>query len=154
MASSSPFDTHLTKALQQPTREILSELDKRFATIDSKWARRVGASESQAVESTQHCDEFSSAIRADVEAHLSTATLQSMSTHATAFQSAMHVFDARRPRAQWRSSVEALHVFANRDISEQPAGVHGRLDNSTTITMLLGSNINSDDTIAGSTADR
>ena len=99
MASSSPFDTHLTKALQQQTREILFELDKRFATIDSKWARHVGSPESQAMESSQHRDEFSSALRAGIKAHLSTATLQSMITHATALQSALHVFDARRPLA-------------------------------------------------------
>jgi hypothetical protein len=152
MVSSSPIDAHLTRALQQQTREILSELDKRFATIDSKWARRVGAPESQAVESAQHCDEFSSALYAGVEAHLSAATLQSTGTRVAALQSALHVFDARRPRAQWRSSVEVRHVFADRDISEQPAGVHGRLDNSTTITM--GSNINPDGVAAGGAADR
>jgi hypothetical protein len=152
MVSSSPIDAHLTRALQQQTREILSELDKRFTTIDSKWARRVGAPESQAVESAQHRDKFSSALRAGVEAHLSAATQQSTGTRAAAQQSALHVFDARRPRAQWRSLVETLHVFADRDISEQPARVHGRLDNSTTITM--GSNINPDGVVAGGATDR
>jgi hypothetical protein len=49
--------------------------------------------------------------------------------------------------------MEALHEFADRDISEEPARVHGRLDNSTTITMLLGSNINPNGIAPGGAAD-
>ena len=69
----SPVDAQLTQALEQQTRAILTELDKRFSAIDSKWELRVGALESQAADFARHSDEFASAIRADVEAHLSAA---------------------------------------------------------------------------------
>jgi hypothetical protein len=57
MVSPSLVDTQLIQALEHQTWVILAELD-------------AGALESQAVDSDQHRDEFSSALRADVEAHL------------------------------------------------------------------------------------
>jgi hypothetical protein len=112
----SPVDAQLTQALEQQTRAILTELDKRFTAIDSKWELRVGALESQAADFARHSDEFASAIRTDVEAHLSAADADltdrvryweaTTGARVTSLESALHGFEAWRPRME--SSVEAL----------------------------------------------
>lgn len=112
----SPVDAQLTQALEQQTRAILTELDKRFSAIDSKWELRVGALESQAADFARHSDEFASAIRADVEAHLSAADADltdrvryweaTTGARVTSLESALHGFEAWRPRME--SSVDAL----------------------------------------------
>jgi hypothetical protein len=112
----SPIDVQLTQALEQQTRAILAELDKRFTAIDSKWELRVGALESQAADFARHSDEFASAIRADVEAHLSAVDADltdrvryweaTTGARVTSLESAQHTFDAWRPRME--SSLDAL----------------------------------------------
>jgi hypothetical protein len=112
----SPVDAQLTQALEQQTRAILAELDKRFTAIDSKWELRVGALESQAADFARHSDEFASAIRADVEAHLSAADADitdrvryweaTTGARITSLESAQHAFKAWCPRME--SSVDAL----------------------------------------------
>jgi hypothetical protein len=110
------LDAQLTQALEQQTHAILAELDKRFTAIDSKWELHVGILESQAAEFAHHSDEFASAIRADVEAHLSAADADltdrvryweaTTGARVTSLESTLHVFEAWRPRME--SSVEAL----------------------------------------------
>jgi hypothetical protein len=76
----------------------------RRSKIHARKVCDVGALESRVVGFAQHRDGCSSAIRADIEAHLSAAALQSTGARATALQSALHVFDARRPEwsRPWR----------------------------------------------------
>lgn len=118
MSSPPSIDGQLTQALEQQTRALLMELDKRFTTIDSKWELRVGALESQATDLARHSDELASAIRADVEAHLSAADADLLDriryweattgTRVTALESALQVFETWRPRME--ASVEALQT--------------------------------------------
>jgi hypothetical protein len=136
MVSPTPVDVQLTQALEQQTRAILAELDKRFTAIDSKWELRVSALESQATELARHSDEFASAICADVEAHLSAADADLMDraryweattgAHVTSLESALHVFEAWRPRMD--SSVEALQ-FSMDSVGTQLSKVEIRWSN-------------------------
>jgi hypothetical protein len=107
MSSPSSIDDQLTQALEQQTRALLTELDKCFTAIDSKWELRVGALESQAMDFARHSDELASAIRADVEAHLSAAGADLLDriryweattgTRVTTHESALQVFETWRP---------------------------------------------------------
>lgn len=60
----------LTLALENQTRTLLAELDVRLQSIDGKWETCVSALESQVSETIRSLIERSSALRADVKAHL------------------------------------------------------------------------------------
>lgn len=68
-------DASLTLALENQTRALLAELDVRLQSIDGKWETRVNALESQVSETTRSLTERSSALRADVEAHITASNV-------------------------------------------------------------------------------
>jgi putative heme iron utilization protein len=103
MAPPSSSDAALTLALENQTRALLSEIDKRFQSLDTKWESRVGALESQATAS-----DFSSRLRADMEAHLTASDVhldsrlcqieEDAGARVAALESAGQTLDFWRPR--------------------------------------------------------
>jgi uncharacterized protein YmfQ (DUF2313 family) len=107
MLSSHPIGSHLTLALKNQTRYLLSELDKWLQTLDNKWESQIPALETR--ESTFACSlkEFSTTLRSDVEAHLTAvntsvdAKIAHLEAEAgnrvSALESSMHLIEWWRP---------------------------------------------------------
>jgi hypothetical protein len=70
MAPPSISDSALTLALENQTRSLLAELDKRIQSMDSKWESRLSVLENTVTDAARSVTEFSTALRANVEAHL------------------------------------------------------------------------------------
>ncbi|XP_035822042.1 uncharacterized protein [Zea mays] len=124
-------DAALTLALEHQTRALLTELDKRFQSFDTKWESRVGALESQAIDS----DRRIVTLRADIEAHLTESDVNTDSrlrqieedagARVACLESAVQVFDSWRPRvdssiAHLQASLE--HVHTSLAAMDQPGG--------------------------------
>jgi hypothetical protein len=115
-STSSSFDSTLTLALEHQTRSLLAELDKWFQSMEGRWEMRVSALESTAADASRSVSEFSSSLRADVEAHLtaSDAVVEGRlrqneadtSTCVGALEYALQLFDYWRPCVD--SSIEGL----------------------------------------------
>jgi hypothetical protein len=107
MALPSTSDSALTLALENQTRSLLAELDKRIQSMDSKWESWVSVLENTTTDVARSVTEFSTALRADVEAHLiaSDAATEGCLHHfeaetgnrIAALESAMQMFDFWRP---------------------------------------------------------
>jgi hypothetical protein len=70
MALPTSADSAPTLALENQTRALLDELDIRLQSLDGKWESRVGALESQAVETAHSIADRAAVLRTDIEAHL------------------------------------------------------------------------------------
>ena len=79
MSPTSPAETNLTLALENQTRSLLAELDKRFQSLEAKWESRVGGLESHVAEADRRLSDLSESIRADVEGHLTSSDVNTES---------------------------------------------------------------------------
>jgi hypothetical protein len=114
----SPIDSQLTLVLENQTRSLLGELDKRMQAIDSKWESRVGALESQVAKSPIDLESVAADFRANSVSHQIAveAAVDSRirllevetSNHVMALESAVQVLDMWRPHVD--SSIVALHT--------------------------------------------
>lgn len=114
----SPIDSQLTLALENQTRSLLGELDKRMQAIDSKWESRVGALESQVAKSAIDLESVAADFRANSVSHQIAveAAVDSRirlheaetSNRVMALESAVQVLDLWRPHVD--SSIAALHT--------------------------------------------
>jgi hypothetical protein len=127
MASSTPTEG-LTLALENQTRALLAELDKRFLAMDTKWNSRIVDLESRVSASERSMSDFSSGLRSDVEAHLTAADAAvdaklvqieaETQSRVSALESAVYSFEIWRPRID--SSVESLQATVGWLRSEAP----------------------------------
>eukprot|EP00267_Zea_mays_P054154 XP_020407373.1 uncharacterized protein LOC103652751 [Zea mays] len=151
MAPPSTSDSALTLALENQTRSLLAELDKRIQSMDSKWESRVSVLENTATDAARSVTEFSTALRADVEAHLtaSDAATEGRLHHfevetgnrIAALESAMQMFDFWRPRVD--SSIDSLQSnmdWMRAEIAKMDAQwSHGARVGGATMPGVLGS---------------
>jgi hypothetical protein len=108
MSHTPPVETNLTLALENQTRSLLTELDKRFQSLEAKWESRIGGLESHVAEADRRLSNLSKSIRADVEAHLTASDVNTESRlrqieedtgfRVAALESAVQLLDGWRPR--------------------------------------------------------
>jgi hypothetical protein len=134
MASS--IDSHLTLALDNQTRSLLGELDKRMQAIDSKWESSVGALESQVAKSAIDLESVAADFHANMVSHhiAVDATVVSRirlleadtSNRVMALEFVVQVLDLWHPHVD--SSIAALHTSVDVVHADgASATIHGAL---------------------------